>query len=78
MDSIEVSINRLHDNVSRFIGPSTALQDIELLKAQIELRRLALRDIEIIHFRLRPFIRNSLGGVGRVWTPAASPYTFEP
>jgi hypothetical protein len=59
MDSIEVSINRLHDNVSRFIGPSTALQDIELLKAQIELRRLALRDIEIIHYRLRPFIKNS-------------------
>jgi hypothetical protein len=57
MDLIERSIDRLYDNVSRFIDPSSAaLRDIELLKAQIELRRLALRDIEVIRYGLRPLI----------------------
>lgn len=39
--------------MSRLIVPSTALLDIQALGAQIELRRRALRDIEVIRSRLR-------------------------
>jgi hypothetical protein len=48
---------RLQDSVNRFVVPSAALRDIRLLEAQIELRRRALRDIEVIRCRLRPFLR---------------------
>jgi|tagenome__1003787_1003787.scaffolds.fasta_scaffold14446941_1 hypothetical protein len=57
MDYIEFPLCRLHDAVSRFIVPSAALYDIGVLKAQIELRQLALEDIEVIRCRLRPFMR---------------------
>jgi hypothetical protein len=56
MDLISPFLYRLHDSVSRFEGPSAALRDIQSLEAQIELRRLALRDIEAIRCRLRPFM----------------------
>ena len=51
------SLCRLRDSVNRFVVPSTALQDVRVLEAQIELRRRALRDIEVIRCRLRPFLR---------------------
>jgi hypothetical protein len=57
MDFIESSLRHLHDSVGRFIAPSVALRDVRCLKAQIELRRLALRDIEAIRRGLRPFTR---------------------
>jgi hypothetical protein len=57
MDRIELPLCHLHETVSRFVVPSAALRDIRALQAQIELRRLALRDIEIIRCRLRPLIR---------------------
>jgi hypothetical protein len=57
MDLIESSLCRLHENVSRLVGPSAALWDVTALKAQIELRQRALTDIEIISCRLRPFMR---------------------
>ncbi len=50
---------RLQESVSRFVVPSAALGDIQTLKLQIELRRRALRDIEIIRSRLRPFMRSN-------------------
>lgn len=56
MDFIESPLCRLQNNVSRFVIPSAALRDIRTLKVQIELRRRALRDIEVIRCRLRPFI----------------------
>jgi hypothetical protein len=55
MDLISSFLYRLHDSVSQFAGPSAALRDIHSLEAQIELRRQALRDIEAIRCRLRPF-----------------------
>jgi hypothetical protein len=57
MDLIGSSLWRLQDSVSRFVVPSAALRDVRVLKAQIELRRRALRDIEVIRCRLRPFMR---------------------
>lgn len=57
MNLIEHSLCRLHDCVNRLVGPSVALQDIQSLMAQIELRRLALRDIEAIRSGLRPLVR---------------------
>jgi hypothetical protein len=56
MDFIESSLFRLKENVSRFVVPSTALWDVPVLKAQIELRQRALTDMEIIRRRLRPFL----------------------
>ena len=50
---IEYPLERLQDSVSRFIVPSAALSDIQALRSQIELRRRALRDIEVIRSRLR-------------------------
>lgn len=57
MDRIELPLYHLHETVSRFVVPSAALRDIRALQAQIELRRLALRDIEVIRCRLRPHMR---------------------
>lgn len=56
MDFIESSLCRLKKNVSRFVVPSTTPRDVPALKAQIELRQRALTDIEIIRWRLRPFM----------------------
>jgi len=50
---IEYPLERLKDSIGRFIVPSAALLDIQALRAQIELRRLALMDIEVISSRLR-------------------------
>jgi hypothetical protein len=57
MDLIGSSLGRLQDSVSRFVVPPAALRDVRALKAQVELRRRALRDIEVIRCRLRPFMR---------------------
>ena len=57
MDFIESSLRRLHDSVSCFVAPSVALRDVGCLQAQIELRGLAMRDIEAIRRGLRPFTR---------------------
>jgi hypothetical protein len=74
MDFIEFSLRRLYENASHFITPSAALQDVPTLKAQIELRRLVLRDIEVIRCRLRPFMRcrksrRRRGGRSRIGHP---------
>jgi hypothetical protein len=54
MDFFESSLRRRHGSVSRFIAPSVTLRDVRCLKAQIELRGLALKDIEAICRGLRP------------------------
>jgi hypothetical protein len=50
---IEYALGRLQNSISQLIVPSAALSDVQALKVQIELRRRALRDIEIIQVRLR-------------------------
>ena len=57
MDLVESSLYRLQDSVNRFVVPSAALRDVRALKAQIELRGRALREIEVICCRLRPLMR---------------------
>jgi hypothetical protein len=57
MFSIESSLRRLKDNVNHFVVPSVALRNVRVLEAQIEFRRQALREIEAIRCRLRPFVR---------------------
>jgi hypothetical protein len=54
---IESVLRRLKNSVNRLVVPSAALPDVRALEAQIELRRQALRDIEVIRCRLRPFMR---------------------
>lgn len=51
--SIEYPLERLQNSISRFIGPSVVSSDLGVLKTQIELRRRALREIEIIESHLR-------------------------
>jgi hypothetical protein len=53
---IESSLSRLQLSVGGFVAPSAAVRDVHALKAQIELRRRALRDIEVIRCRLKPFL----------------------
>jgi hypothetical protein len=50
---IEYPLERLQDSVRRFVVPSIAVTDIQALRLQIELRRRALKDIEVISSRLR-------------------------
>ena len=57
MDLIESSLRRLRKRVSRFIAPSAALRNVQLLKAQIELRGLASKDIRTIRRTLQPLTR---------------------
>lgn len=54
---IESSLRRLKDNVNNFVIPSVALRNTRVLEAQIEFRRQALREIEVIRCQLRPFMR---------------------
>jgi len=56
MVRIEAPLRRLKDRVNRLVVPSAALRDVRTLEAQVELRRQALRDIEVIRCRLRPFM----------------------
>ena len=60
MDPIEVPLRNLDAVIRCFVVPVPALRDIPTLKAQIELRRLALRDIELIRARLRPLVRRRI------------------
>jgi hypothetical protein len=57
MSWIESSLRRLKNNVNHFVVPSVALRNVRLLETQIELRRQALREIEVIRSQLRPFMR---------------------
>jgi hypothetical protein len=54
---IESHLGRLKDTVNQFVIPSIALQNVRMLKAQIEFRRRALKEIEVIRCQLRPFMR---------------------
>jgi len=55
---IESSLSRLKDSVEHFVIPSVALRNVRELEAQIEFRRQALREIEVIRCQLRPFRRH--------------------
>jgi hypothetical protein len=54
---VESSLRRLKANVDHFVIPSVALRNIRVLEAQIEFRRQALKEIEVIRCQLRPFLR---------------------
>jgi len=53
---IESSLRRLKDNVNHFVVPAAAQRNVRVLEAQIEFRRKALREIEVIRSQLRPFM----------------------
>jgi hypothetical protein len=55
---IESSLSRLKDSVEHFVIPSIARRNVRVLEAQIEFRRQALREIEVIRCQLRPFRRH--------------------
>jgi hypothetical protein len=55
---IESSLSRLKDSVVHFVIPSIARRNVRVLEAQIEFRRQALREIEVIRCQLRPFRRH--------------------
>jgi hypothetical protein len=62
---VQYALGRLQKSVSQFIVPSGALSDVQALEVQIELRLRALRDIEIIHARLRQSKGYNVRGVPR-------------
>lgn len=57
MDFIGSCLSRLHEVIGRLEAPSTETWSVSAIKAQIELRQRALRDIEVIRSRLRPFVQ---------------------
>lgn len=63
MDQVEVALSDLGAVIDCFIAPTCELRDIATLKAQIELRRLALRDIQLIRSRLRPWVGRRIKGL---------------
>ena len=62
---IESSLRRLKDRVNHFVIPAIALRNVRVLEAQIEFRRQALREIEVIRCQLRPFMRRKITGLHR-------------
>lgn len=62
MLGIETSLMRLKESVNQFVVPTIALRNLHVLEAQIEFRREALREIEIIRGQLRPFTRHDARG----------------
>ena len=63
LDVIDDPLGRLQAAIGRFIAPSAALTDIQAVKLQIRLRRLALRDIAIISARLQRVDGRISGGL---------------
>jgi hypothetical protein len=56
MKLVEVSLCRLRDNFRHLVVPLAAMGDVSTIEAQIELRRLILKDIELIRRQLRPYM----------------------
>jgi hypothetical protein len=52
MSPVEASLRRLQNCFSDFVAMAPQLRDVDELKAQIELRRRALRDIKLVQIRL--------------------------
>ena len=57
MSAVEVSLRRLHTNLSGLAETSVLLRDANALRTQIELRRQVLQDIVLIQNRLGTFLR---------------------
>ena len=62
---IESSLSRLKDSVEHFVLPSTVRRNVRVLEAQIEFRRQALREIDVIRCQLRPFKRRETRNLER-------------
>ena len=58
MDSIKYPLRRLRQNLNEFVLPCAARSDIGFLRAQIELRGLALGNLAVIRCRLQRFMRS--------------------
>jgi hypothetical protein len=57
MDHIESRLIHMRNIITRFSDAATAPLDIQGLRAQISLRKSALKDIQVIRWRLRPLLR---------------------
>lgn len=57
MDQSEISLGVAGKTVGYLFVPPIAARDIPTLKAQIELRQHALRELQLVRARLRPFMR---------------------
>jgi hypothetical protein len=62
---IESSLSRLKDSVEHFVLPSIVRRNVRVLEAQIEFRRQALREIDVIRGQLRPFRRRETRSLER-------------
>lgn len=74
LDVVDGPLGRLQAAIGRFIAPLAALTDIQAVELQIQLRRLALRDIAVISSRLPRADGRISGGsrlVHRSYSPGA-------
>ena len=62
MVNVDASLFRLQQTFTQLVRPSSEQLDIGSLKLQIELRRRALKDIDAILCRFRPFHHSAAGG----------------
>ena len=67
MSFVESTLCRLQPCFGEFIEPSTMPWDVDALKAQIELRKRALAEIELIRRRLRLFMSCEKQMLSRPW-----------
>jgi hypothetical protein len=74
MSPVEASLRRLQNSFSDFVAPATPFRDVDAIKAQIELRRRALRDIELIRIRLGTFIGRKKKAPNRRLRRVARPF----
>jgi hypothetical protein len=70
MDHIEERLGRIRDTIIRFSCDTSVPLDVRGLRAQISLRKIALKDIQTIRSRLRPLLRNRCGGLVSIFKPA--------
>lgn len=56
MNLVKVSLSRLRNSFPHLVVPQAAMEDVSTIEAQIELRRLILKDIELLHRQLRSYM----------------------
>ena len=70
MDHIGERLIRMRSTITRFSGAASVQLDIQVLRAQISLRKIVLKDIQFIRARLRPLLRKRCGRLVLMSKPA--------
>lgn len=71
MDHIAERLIHIRNTITRFSSTTSVPLDVQGLRVQILLRKIALKDIQIIRLRLKPLLRNRCSGPVFVSKPAS-------